>query len=284
MMQKETELVKEIDSQRIKANHWQQGAFLLVDENTSILIETPSMKDYLPEGLYIVLTQDCDLLNSDLQKEPVAELILTSKIVRAKPQYLSGQNPRILHLELNSMEASCSLEFFPQKRFFIARNHLENEVATEFLDPKHLKILIRWVANRYKRSGFPDSFNQRLRGKIDTVKKILDEYGHNTLGLFIRLSTEKELSEDEPYGIYVVMLVEKSTYAQTDKLEKIQEGFDKISALLSQIQGINLLDDSDVQSMDEISAHQYGLLKQWDFDYLSFSNERNGITSYDIGM
>ena len=72
MMQKETEYVTAIDNQKIKANHWQQGALLFVDINMRISIETPSMQDYLPEGLYIVLTQDCDLLNSDLQKEPVA--------------------------------------------------------------------------------------------------------------------------------------------------------------------------------------------------------------------
>jgi hypothetical protein len=275
---------KTIDCQKIKVNLWKQGAFLFVDANTRISIETPSMKDYLPEGLYVVLTQDCDLLNSDPQKEPVAELILAYKKMQAKAQFLLGKNPRTLYLELNTMEENYFLEFLPQNRFFIARSHLESQIATDFLDPKNLKVLIHWMTNRYKRPGFPHSFNQRLKDKTDTIKKILDEYGHSTLGLFIRLSTEEELSESEIYSVYMVMLVEKSIREQEDKLEKIEKGFEKIIDLLSQVHGINLLEESEVQSMDRISAHEYSLLKQWDFDYLSFSNDRNGVTAYDIGM
>ncbi len=284
MMQKKVEPIETIDSQKIKANRWKQGALLFTEGNTRISTKTASKQDYLPAGLYIILTQDCDLLNPDLQKEPVAELILAYKITHVDPQYLSGKNPRVLHLELSPLEGSYFLELFPQNRFFVARNYLENKAATEFVADKNLRILINWVVKRYKRPGFPDSFNQRLRNKINDIKKILDKYGHNTRGLFIRLSTEKELPENQIYEVSVMLLVEKSIYEQTEELEKIQIGFNKVTVLLSQIQGINLLDDSEVQSMDDISAHQYGLLKPLDFDYLSFSNERNGLTAYDISL
>ncbi len=280
MMLKETKSPPKIDSEKIEKNGWRQGAFLFIDDATKISIETPSRQDCLPEGLYVVLTQDCDLLNPDLQKEPVAELILGHEKPKPEPLLLSGKNPRKLHLKLNLTEKNC-LEFLPQNRFFIARSYLENLKSSETLELKDLKILIHWIVSRYKRAGFPNVFNERVSAKVEAIKKILSGYCHNTLGVFMRLSTEKELPTDLSYSVSMLMLVEKLTYEQEDERKKIQEGFDKISELFLDVLGVDLLDDSEVKSMDAISAHEYGLLKQWDFDYLSFSNDKNGITAYD---
>lgn len=52
----------------------------------------------------------------------------------------------------------------------------------------------------------------------------------------------------------------------------------QIITILDQVNGIDVIEGSQVQSLDDISVHHYQQLKQWDFDYISFSNNEDGET------
>lgn len=233
----------------------------------------------LKNGLYIVVSQDCDILQTSLEKEPVIELISTQKIGSCNSDLMSGKNPRQLHIE--NKEQAIYLEFFPHNRYFIAREHLEPiSSAEEFaVTGRSLKILINWITKRYKRPAFPDEFNRRISSKdIKKIKKVLSEEGKITKGLFVQIAPDKEIGQDEKYNIQVVMLVDKSEYDDSKKLVDIQNGFDKILQILDTITGLEVIEGSQVLSMDDVSMHRYSELKQWDFDYLSFINEEEGKT------
>jgi hypothetical protein len=75
-MPKSAKTTKRDLHQNIKDNGWKQGScFLLPCENL------PVGKIDLPSGLYIIITQDCDLLLDSLEKEPYVELLHAKEII-----------------------------------------------------------------------------------------------------------------------------------------------------------------------------------------------------------
>lgn len=272
---------KTVNSQLIKQNGWKQGACLLIDDSKKVNTTIQNVKIQLEKGLYIVLSQDCDILNNSLEKEPVIELILANKINEYDTEFTADKNPRLLHLTLN--DDKVYLEVLPHKRFFISRTYLETLQAEAIrVSGQPLKVLISWIAKRYKRPAFPHAFNIRIKPIIKKVKQILSNEAKNTLGLFIQLSPERELMPDKAYKVIIKLLVPKDIYENEKELLKIENGFDQILISLNKVNGIEVIAGSQVQSMDDITMHEYQQLKQWDFDYISFLNDESGETVNNI--
>lgn len=262
--------------EKIKRNGWKQGACLLIDKSTVVHTVTQCMQERLQPGMYIVLSQDCDILNFSLEKEPVVEVIAANQIQQCNAELNTGKNPRQLHLDTNV--SNLFLEISPNNRHFISRGYLENyNPASIEITSRSLKILVNWIAKRYKRPGFPDAFNRRLDSKlIEKIKRILSNKAVNTRGLFIRLHSEEELPQSETYNVILKLLVPKFNYEDEATLTNIQNGFDKILGLLEAVKGIKIIEESCVQSEDDITLHHYLELKPWDFDYISFLNGEDG--------
>jgi len=250
---------KTVDSQKIEANGWKQGACLLVDESTVVHTVTQCMQEQLPVGVYIVLSQDCDVLNFSLEKEPVVELIAVKQIQQCNPELNTGKNPRRLHLDTNTNE--LFLEASPNNRYFISRAYLEFSSQSSIkITSRSLKILINWIAKRYKRPGFPDAFNRRIDSRlIKKIKRVLSNEAIDTLGLFIRLNSEKELPENQAYKLILKLVVPKDVYENEASLANIQEGFDQILNSLETVKGITILEGSCVQSEDDITLYRVRL-------------------------
>lgn len=268
---------KTIDPTKIVQNNWQQGAGLLIDATKEVYVCTQdNSKLRLMDGLYIVLSQDCDIVNKSLEKEPVIEIIEANQIAQCNTEVTSGKNPRLLHLVIES--ENSILEFLPYKRYFISRHYLETISASNIIiKGQQLKILTRWIFKRIVRSAFPDAFNRRLNQKyIKQIKRILGNEAKESLGLFIRLASEKELSDNQTYKVLVIMLVSKDIFDNEQALSCIEEGFNQIILILDKIKGIEVIEGSQVLSLDDISVHRYQELKQWDFDFISFSNNEHG--------
>ena len=69
---------------------------------------------------------------------------------------------------------------------------------------------------------------------------------------------------------------------ENNESSKINKGFNEILLLLDKIQGLQIAENSQVLSLDDISVHRYTELKQWDFDYISFSDDESGEIASDI--
>lgn len=271
----------QVNSQIIRQNGWRQGACLLVDASKEIFATTKCMQERLSEGLYVVLSQDCDILNSSLQKEPVIELIRADRIAKCDHEFTSGKNPRQLHVELSG--GNYCLELFPYNRFFISRKYLETGRADKVeIAGDSLRAIINWICKRYRRHGFPDAFNKRCKPIMKEIKQILSKEAKNIRGIFIRLATEKELEPNETYKLIIKMLVLKKDYEDEQELSKIEAGFEKMLALFADVRGIEIIVGSKVQSLDEITVHGYQELKEWDFDYISFLNGEADNPTSDI--
>ena len=269
-----------LDPQKIDQNGWKQGACLLVDSQTEIYVTTQCKKETLPEGLYVVLSQDCDVLNKRLDKEPVVELIAADTVVKCDPELSEGKNPRQLHLQISD----CCLEFFPNKRFFISRTYLENVQSDKtIIVGRSLKILREWIVKRYRRAGFPDEFNRRFDSKqIKKIKQIFREGAKASRGPYIQITPEEEIAKEAVYSERLMLLVDKDIYDNESELAKIQEAFNQILKVLDTVPGIEVIVGSQVRSLDDITVHEHLHLKQWDFDYLSFVNDEEGKIGGDL--
>ena len=136
------------DAAKISQNNWQQGAGLLINPTIEVYVRTQdNSKLRLKDGLYIVLSQNCDIVNNCLEKEPVIEIIEANQIEQCNPEVTSGKNPRLLHLAVEN--ENSILEFVPYKRYFISRHYLATiSVSDIVIKRQQLKILTRWIVKR----------------------------------------------------------------------------------------------------------------------------------------
>lgn len=101
-----------IDPKKIAENGWKQGACLI---DPQIHIEERFKKF----EAYILLSQDCDVLNHSLIKEPYVEFIGAKFIKVDNGQFNAGKNPRQLHLQLQIGGEKKYLEIFPNDRLLV---------------------------------------------------------------------------------------------------------------------------------------------------------------------
>lgn len=105
-----------------------------------------------------VLSQDCDLFQDSLEKEPYAEFFCIKFRDTPNHSLMYGKNPRILHL----VENETVYEVLIHQRIRVARECLLEHIAIELnqrLSEESLRLLLFWMTNRYNRHAFPDAFN-----------------------------------------------------------------------------------------------------------------------------
>jgi hypothetical protein len=114
--------------QQLLARGWRQGSVLPSELAVQV---TPVLDGYSPPSewpatrYYIVVSQDCDVVQGDFTKEPVVELILATK-KRAFNGYRCLRNPRVLHLELfdSITDKDVSVEIQAGRRGYLAHEAL----------------------------------------------------------------------------------------------------------------------------------------------------------------
>lgn len=262
------------DHSKIISNGWKQGSCLLVENGQFI----DKNNNRLKEGLYVVISQDCDVVNHDLNKEPIIELLYMSEVKKEDGSLTNGKNPRKLHFKLQVDSGNKCLECIIHDKFFLPRQHLSSIVPHNkfFVKDGELAALIKWVTNRYARSAFPDIFNQRVKSIIGEIKAILKAHGGNTLGIFVRLNTYNELDSSEKYKLFLNILFHPK-YTDSSFIEEFDSCLDKIIQQFSKVEGIEVVQAQRL-SIDDLSHYEFLQLKKWDFDYVSYSVGADGET------
>jgi len=91
--------------ENIQLYHWKQG--VIIDEPLKeTIISGSQFYDYLKDTDSLVLyTQDCDLINPSLEKEPFVEFFCVNKINSISGNYSFGKNPRKIYLRIEEAGA-----------------------------------------------------------------------------------------------------------------------------------------------------------------------------------
>lgn len=223
--------------------------------------------DWIKDTEFLVLfSQDCDLLNSNLENEPFAEFFCALAIERADPSLVYGKNPRKIHVPINKSLCLClSINHRIRiKREFLANISLQNPMS---LPDDELTNLLTWVSKKYSRPAFPDRFNNLLSTvpKLDKKLKKLNDEHREIKRLFFLVSPFTEIEDNQYYTLQIKVLLVGCTYDDCDYVKDAI--IDELRRILSigQIKIINI----DCSFENEMTLFELSHFKEWDKDYIS---------------
>jgi len=168
------------------------------------------------EPIYaVVISHDCDLAASE-SKEPNAEVIV-GKSVRKLGRDSFAKTARRLQIEYQSPIGPVVLELSAIEKVSVPKASLftfepRRDIS---LDKQGLNILQRWLAARYRRAAFPESFEARLRspqmsGKVtflDRIEGILEAGADHIRGLLFDLDEGADVERVAPTDTYQLGIV-----------------------------------------------------------------------------
>ena len=254
------------DAAQIRANGWKQGSVLLPEQLPSGVADSLAFTIETDDLLY-VLTQDCDLVQKDFDREPYVELLLIRPILSIDGNYAYGKNSRLLDFSIgeSSYRASCHDRCRIDRRLLAPLSPSEVHQG----DPQVCDLIADWMAKRYIRPAFPDQFNNRLKREEQFIRKFLKKHGHAYSRIYMHCAPRNaELDEDEDYKLTVWLVLHESNSEPVDVLmaQKLVVEFEQI---LDGCRGINVLECMAVRE-DEVTLAHLRVLSLWDFDSLTY--------------
>lgn len=263
------------DVDAIEKHGWRQGAVLGPALLCAARERAPSHLTITEDNWLIVTSHDCDVVNARLDKEPTVEL-LRAEVVQRKPekQQVWGRNPRDMELEVEDGTGSAVvLKVRVHERWALPREVLSTEAPARFLGEKERRLIAEWLAKRYIRAAFPTASDSRWRAKLRDWTRLLEKHSRWLQGVYLRLSTLRELAEQTPYQVHLIVAApaavtkELGWVAKRDELEHEIDGFWKQFAPGIEFAGVDVLGTHQL-TLAEIEPYQ-----RFDADWVSFADD-----------
>ena len=200
-----------------RATPWRQG-HVLTDQTVDAL----GLRDsQMPENTVIaVISHDCDLVSAQ-DKEPNVEVIIGQRVEKIDGNLAYAKNARALHLEFTVNGNACVVELLASKKAAVPKSALAGHVpdGNFHLNPKAKSILQRWLAARYRRSAFPDQFEERLNesGFSEKLSKIMRRLGEHIRAVFFEVDDGREVRREGPddaYSLNIILVYASEPAAQ----------------------------------------------------------------------
>ena len=188
------------DADAIEKHGWRQGAVLGPALLRVARERAPSGLTIADDNWLIVTSHDCDVVNDRLEKEPTVEVLRGEAVSRRTPdkQQVWGRNPRVLQLEVDDgIGATVVLSVKVHERWTLPREVLSTEPPARVLGDKERRLIAEWLAKRYIRAAFPTAFDGRWRAKLREWTSLLEKHSRWVQGVYLRLSTLRELDEQK---------------------------------------------------------------------------------------
>jgi hypothetical protein len=257
---------------------WRQGDLLTNEavKSTGMLhSESPS------ETLVIVATHDCDLTQLP-DREPLIEVVVGRRVKKLEGNFTHAKNSRTLHIEFDSNEPLLA-EFSSVEKRTIPKNVLVDYVPepNTMLSPTVKATFQMWLASRYRRSAFPDEFENRLKeAKLhEKISKTVKPLGNIITAVFFDVDEGREVVRTEPddiYGLDIILL-----YATEPDFDAAEKAADSAKDTIKQAFKEKLQDPQsgswkyielryiDAISEEALSYRQAKVWKKWSLDYIS---------------
>lgn len=212
----------------IKNYGWGQGAVVPSSLN-DFVSHSKLFPISEPDGnsFFIVVSQSCDVVHREMDKEPVCELLLARLVAKADGNVFYGKNPRVLQFTFDG----STYQVDAREVYFIQRKYLaEYSPRTDVVLPQSVLIsLIRWKGRRYTRPAFPDAFGERVGKKVQALHKVFVKnvsIAMAVVGVYV-LVTDDELPAEIEYPIGLLMVLHSAVREQ-DNRETIEDGADSL--------------------------------------------------------
>lgn len=257
---------------------WRQGHLLPAEAVASIGLLHPESP---AETLVIVATHDCDLTQLP-DREPLIEVIVGRTVQKLEGNFTHAKNSRTLHLEFENNEPFLA-EFSSTEKRTIPKNVLVDYVPkpNTMLSPTVKATFQMWLASRYRRSAFPDEFENRLKeAKLhEKISKTLKPLGNMITAVFFDVDEGREVVRTEPddiYGLDIILL-----YATEPDFDAAAKAADSAKDAIIRAFKAKLQDPQsgswknielryiDTISEEALSYQQAKVWKKWSLDYIS---------------
>jgi len=176
----------------------------------------------------IVITHDCDLPND---RETEVEIIVGNVVDKLDKQYARARNVRRLHLAFNTTSgAQQFLELQITAKQSISKSFIAGGTkpdSTWVLPDDEQRALKQWLAARYGRPAFPNTFETYLRKIVsnkqtveDRLGKSLQKVSTHLVGVFFDLGENRavELTDGTPYDLKITVVYDASEGGQPARL------------------------------------------------------------------
>ena len=193
----------------VRGTSWRQGHVLKHDDAVSLGILQPDETNHK----VVVITHDCDLQSNS---EKNVELMF-GPLKKGSSRMKRAKHPRILDLCFENPESAKknAVELRHERKVIIPKEAFcceENDPAFS-ISTEEKQALKQWLAAKYGRPAFPNSFEERLRAydedkKFIFEKEVADIIATNAehlIGVFFDLGEERfnDLEEGIPYELSI---------------------------------------------------------------------------------
>jgi hypothetical protein len=269
---------KQIDRNKIKENGWRQGAvcpFQTLSESS----ESGDSCKALPQSdgaLAILVSHECDIVNGDLTKEPLADWLIARRVQTLDGSCLYGKNSRKLHFE----HEEVFYEVLAHERSSTSRKLLEKISAEPWRALSYLltKQVAELLSKRYIRPAYPDAFNERITEARKQAKKALKKDHELFRLILIKVHPNQELPADQTYSVSVVGVMRGADHRNSEKLEQGASAIAELELLLAECKGIKV-EECSLRTDEEVRLSWLDYYVPWDFDYLTFQDLEDTVTS-----
>jgi|GEM_PF-2002863 len=252
---------------QVKDNGWRQGSFLPSAMALSLAAEH-GCEDATHA---VVISQDCDVTHPDLQAEPFVEILFLQAVDVTNPGLTDGKSSRFLHLEAFMDTAAQGFAAVAWNKARIGRESLAVELpdGTISIPSGTLRGMVRWIGDRYTRTGFPDEFVLRTKSIEKQLTKLMKNEGSAFWRILVSLDSFDELPAESEYAMDCVCVVLPEFWEDSVTQKRALAAGDTLKALIQKCQGIQL-GGFEVDTSDELPLsylHQY---RPWDvFNFLT---------------
>jgi hypothetical protein len=256
---------------------WRQGKIINAEDCVALKLcdETEAAT-----ALVVVASHDCDISQSHTI-EPNVEIIVGKIVSDLDGNFSHAKNARCLQLSFEGKMPQVG-EFEATRKTVISKAELVSfkPSANHCLSPENTTIFQLWLASRYRRSAFPDEFENRLKAtKIaGKIAKIVKPHSKDISGVFFDVDDGREverIGSDDTYQLGITILYPSEPNPEIS--EKTAMSVEKeIRAVFAAVllqplkkwQHIELR-YIDVMSEDAITYRQFKQLKRWRLDHMS---------------
>lgn len=265
------------DIHGIEAQGWRQGCVLPVACHAEVAQLPDGDTTIGPDDACIVVSQSCDLVHHDPRQEPYAELLMTKPLSGpADPLLRNRRNPRRLHFELSVRGRLIPYEAWAWRRCRLPRAVLlqyQPDPERCLPDDRGLRMILEWLAARYRRVALPSAFQRRLKPVQKKLRALVAKLT-DASAIFIALNSREELSDAENYRLNLILTLPPDEYVQKARLNAMEKLHTELLGLFAQCAGIELDEaESKVDSEENISLAALRYLLLWEeFDYVSYQD------------
>lgn len=255
-------------TEEIRRKGWVQGAVIAPESAHALTFRVPLVVE--DDCALIVISQSCDVVQRDLEKEPWVEVLKARRAQEADGNLAHGKHPRLVQFELEGIayNASCN------DRVTFPREELAKIVPdSRQLGDYTVDMLAEWIAKRYVRPAFPDELNRRIDVQRSEISKVLKKHGAPISQILLHHAPDDELPESEgDYTILLKLVMAEDDYADKSKKEAALKAVLPLEKALKACPGIKVADCS-LSSESGITLDDLRYSAPWDFDYLTYREQ-----------